>query len=911
MIDESRPNPDELLSRIQAEEKEEEQAKDHRGKLKIFFGACAGVGKTYAMLSAGKSAIGDGVDAVIGLIETHGREDTKKQLEGLPILPHKEVQYKGTLIKEFDLDAAIARKPQLILLDELAHTNAPTSRHPKRWQDVEELLDAGINVYTTVNVQHLESLNDVVARVTGVWVKETVPDAVFDKADEISLVDIPSEELLKRLSEGKVYIAPDVKKRAAQNFFKKSNLIALRELALRRTAERVDALMDVYKNQGGGTQGWSGADRILVCVGADALSIKLVRTAKRMASGLKAHWTVIYIENERHYHLSKEGQQAVEHILRLADRMGASTEILQGQKASEDILAYAHEHGITKIVVGKPHKSRLREFLSGTLADELIRGSGEGGIDVYVVTGDNEEKKSLHSPFWKAHTPWEYYAIAAGITLAGSLIMLPLRGYVDSTDLVMPYLIAVVAISLRYGRLPSLLATFFAAMCFNFFFEEPYNSFKMEEENQIITFAVLLFTGIIVGTQTSRLRMQAISARKREKHTSILFAMSRELAANRGKVILSQIAARHIAEVLDGDVFIWLPDDKGELQTVVAEYQDGRGQNEGKGTDPVREESVAHWAFTHKQNAGLGTDTLPSSTALYVPLIVSSGAVGVLGVMPHELRNGYHTDMIGLLEAFAAIAASALERAQSAEMVEKTMLEAESEKLRNILLSSVSHDLRTPLAAITGAASTLLLEGDNITYEYRSELLRSIHEEGARLARMVTNLLDVSSLESGSVKLNKDLYFIEELIGSALMRVEQKLANHKVVTDIESGLPLIRIDGLLIEQVLINLLENAAAYTPDGSQITITATNHKPDIWVTVADNGAGIPKGEEEKIFDKFYGDNGGEGGLGLAICRGIIHAHGGKVWAENAHNTPEDGIIAKNGAIFTFTLPIKGAEG
>jgi two-component system sensor histidine kinase KdpD len=896
MTDELRPNPDELLSRIKAEEKEQLQAKDTRGKLKIFFGACAGVGKTYAMLSAGKSALSENVDVVVGLVETHGREETKKLLEGLPILPCREVQYRGTLIKEFDIDAAIARKPQLILLDELAHTNAPGSRHPKRWQDVEELLDSGINVYTTINVQHLESLNDVVARITGVWVKETVPDAMFDKADEISLVDIPSEELLKRLSEGKVYIAPDAKKRAAQNFFKKSNLIALRELALRRTAERVDALMDVYKTPGGGGQGWSGADRILVCIGPDALSSKLVRTAKRMSSGLKSQWSVIYVENERHYRLTKEGQEAVERTLRLADRMGAHTEIIQGQKAPDDILAYARAHGISKIIVGKPNKSRLRAFIFGTLADEIIRGAGD--IDVYVVTGDTEDRKGLRSPFWKTYTPWQYYPIAVGITLLCTLLMLPFRHFVDSTNLVMVYLVSVVGIALRYGRIPSLIATCLSAVCFNYFFISPYNSIKMAEEKHLITFLVLLITGVIIGAQTSRLRLQAISARKREKHTSSLFSMSRELTANRGKVTLAQVAAQHIAEVMESNVFLWLANEKGELETVIAETHTGL-----RGADPVREESVARWAFTHKQNAGLGTDTLPGAHAFYVPLIASSGVMGVIGLMPHdEMAKSYTTDKVELIEAFSNIAASALERAQSAEIVEKTMLEKESEKLRNILLSSVSHDLRTPLAAITGATSTLLIEGGKITEEYKTELLRSIHEEGARLARMVTNLLDVSSLESGSVKLNKELYFIEELIGSALMRVEQKLANHKVVTDIEHGLPLLRIDGLLVEQVLINLLENAVMHTPAGTLITISAVSSKPDIKITVADNGRGIKPGEEEKIFDKFYGGS-GDGGLGLAICRGIIHAHGGKIWAQNA--------TQGTGAIFSFTLPIKGAEG
>jgi two-component system sensor histidine kinase KdpD len=898
MNDDNRPDPDELLSRIHAEEKEAEQ-ESTRGKLKIFFGACAGVGKTYAMLSAGRSAREEGIDVVVGLVETHGREDTMRLVEGLPMLPSRQIHYRGTQLNEFDIDAALARRPQLILIDELAHTNAPGSRHPKRWQDVEELLDAGIDVYTTINVQHLESLNDVVARITGIWVKETVPDAIFDKADAISLVDIPSEELLKRLKAGKVYIAPEAKKRAAQNFFKKTNLIALRELALRRTAERVDAQMDVYKTKDGTTQSWSGADRILVCIGPDTLSSKLVRVAKRMSGGLKSPWTVIYIENERHYRLSKEGQEAVERTLRLAERMGGKTEIMQGQKASDDILAYAREKNITKIIVGKTPRPRWREILTSTLADELIRGSGD--IDVYVVTGDAQDKKLSEASFWKTQAHWKSYLAAPLMVGVFTLFMLPLRGFVEPISLVMFYLIGVVSVALRYGRGPSMLATLLSALCFNYSFVAPYESFKVTDEQHLVTFAVLLITGFIIGSQTARLRLQAIYSRRREKNTATLYAMSRELTASRGKVNLAQVAAQHISQVLASDVFIWLPDEKDQLQTVVAETED-----DAQSIDPVREESVARWAFTHKQNAGLGTDTLPSAKAFYVPLMGSEGVVGVIGVMPHdEATVGYSADSVSLLETFSTIIASALERAKAAELVEKTLLESESEKLRNILLSSVSHDLRTPLASITGAASTLLIEGDKIVEEYRKELLRTIHEEAARLARMVTNLLDVSSLESGSVKLNKEIYFIEELVGSALMRVEQKLADHKVVTNIEHGLPLLRIDGLLIEQVLINLFENAAEYTPKGSTITITAKTIKPDIHIMVMDDGPGLPPGEEERIFDKFYVTEAGKeqkaGGIGLAICRGIIHAHDGKIWAQNSPD---------HGAIFTFTLPIRSQE-
>lgn len=907
MADENRPDPDELLSRITAEEAEAEANDSGRGKLKIFFGACAGVGKTYAMLSSAQSRVKEGENIVVGIVETHGREETTRLAEGLPVIPPRQINYRGTTLKEFDIDAALAMKPGLILLDELAHTNAPGSRHPKRWQDVEELLNAGIDVYTTLNVQHLESLNDVVARVTGIWVKETVPDSFFDKADEISLVDIPSEELLKRLKEGKVYIAPGAKRRAAQNFFKKSNLIALRELALRRTAERVDALMDVYKGRGG-TQAWSGADRILVCIGPDSLSSKVVRVAKRTASGLKAPWTAIYIENERHYRLSREGKDAVERTIRLAERMGAKREVINGGNAADEIISYAKANGFTKIIVGKVKKSRWKEIIYGTLADHIMRRSGD--IDVYVVTGEAEDQKWLRMPFWKTGAPLYYYLSAPVVVAFFTLIMLPLRSYVTPINLVMPYLIGIVMVALRFGRGPSILATLFSVFAFNFTFLPPYYEFKLAEEHHVGTFMVLLITGIIVGAQTARLRLKAIYAKKREEHTAVLYAMTKELTASRGKEMLAEAGARHVAEVLDSEVSVWLPDAKGELKRIVG-GGDYAALATGQEIDPVREESAANWAFTHRQNAGLGTETLPSARGLYVPLVASVSVLGVIGVMPEEDQMSLSTDNIELLDTFASLIASALERALAAEQVEQTILEAEGEKLRNILLSSVSHDLRTPLASITGAASTLLLEGHKITDEYRIELLRLIHEEGARLARMVTNLLDVTSLESGSVKLNKELYFIEELIGSALMRTEHRIGRRKVVTRIEPGLPLVRMDGLLIEQVLINVLENIADHTPEHTNVTIVAKLVKPDIHVIISDDGPGVREGDEERIFDKFYHADQmqltveqmvKQGGMGLAICRGIIAAHGGKIWSQN---NPE------GGAVFTFTLPIKGHDG
>lgn len=896
--DDNRPDPDELLSRIAAEENEGE--KSSRGRLKIFFGACAGVGKTYAMLNAGQQAVKEGLDVVIGIVETHGREDTEKLLGGIPIIPLKQIDYKGTTLKELDLDGILEAKPTLTLIDELAHSNAPGSRHPKRWQDVEEMLNAGIDVYTTMNVQHIESLNDVVARITGIWVKETVPDAFFDSADAISLVDIPTEELLKRLKEGKVYIAPGAKRRAAQNFFKKSNLIALRELALRRTAERVDAQMDKYKTSTGSTQAWSGADKILVCIGPDELSTKLVRVAKRTAGSLKAPWTAIYLENERHYRLSKEGQAAVERTLRLAERMGGKTEVLQGGNATHEILNYAREHGITKIIVGKKPRPRWKEILQGTLADHVIRQSAE--IDVYVVTGEEEDRSKVQRVSWTAPRDLLYYLAGPAIALACTAFLVPLRNITDPINLVGIYFIGIVLISLRYGRMPSIFTTIVSALAFNYFLLPPFNEFKILDERHLIILLVMVLTGVLIGTQTSRLRLQAIYARKREKITAELYALTRELTASRGKKNLFAIAASHIGELFNADISIWLPDTNGELHSFMSEYANHAS------IDQLREESAARWAYAHKKPAGISTETLPTAAAYYVPMVSGTTVLGILGVAPEDAATITSENSI-LLETIANIIASTIERANAAELVEKTIVETESEKLRNILLSSVSHDLRTPLASISGAASTLLLEGQKITGEYREELLRLIHEEAARLARIVTNLLDVTSLQTGSVKLNKELYFIEELVGSALMRVESRLGNRKIIIDIQPGLPLVKMDGLLIEQVLINLFENISQHTPKDTEVTLKAEIHKPDLHVMVEDNGPGIPEGDEERIFDRFYHATEThpsqvsykDGAMGLAICRGIIKAHGGKIWAQN---------LPKKGARITFTLPLKGTD-
>ncbi len=880
-----RPDPDALLGLVQAEE-----AKSRRGRLKIFFGGCAGTGKTYAMLSAAQEQLREGADVIAGIVETHGRAETQKLLQGIPIIPMVELRHKGIALKEFNLDAAKARKPSIILMDELAHTNAPGARHPKRWQDVEELLAAGINVYSTLNVQHLESLSDVVAGVTGVRVKETVPDSVFDTADDITLVDIPTDELLKRLREGKVYIADMAKTRAAENFFKKNNIIALRELALRRTAERVDAQMDAYNVREGIREALPVSDKVMVCIGPDPLSSKLIRTAKRMAVSLKAPWVAVYVENIRHYHLNEEGKAAVDSVMRMAERMGAKTVVLQGSNAVEEVVSYARESGITKILLGKPRRSQFKDIVYGSLADKIIRKSG--AIDVYVVTGD----ASPRPLFNVKNTLFEFKPELYGLSLLAVCVCtgagVALRSVLTPIDQAMIYLGAVVPVAARLGRAPSLLYSLLSVTAFNFFFIEPIYTFNVYDRSYWMTFLVMLVISLMITAQASQLRVQAMISRRREHHTQTLYTLTRTLASTRGQKAMSEAVAKHIEEVFFADVTVWVPDAANYLSPVAGALPE---------VDFVKEMAVLQWCFDNRRPAGRGTVTMPSAIGLYLPLTAISGTLGVVGILPKSDKRHFSLEEISSLETIASLFASAVERANSAEKAEKSKVEAESEKLRNILLSTVSHDLRTPLASITGAASSIAQDSGKLPPETIRELGLSIHHEADRLSRIVTNLLDVTSLESGTIKLNVQPYFVEEVIGSALTRLESALAQHTVTTEAEPDLPMVMVDAVLVEQVLINLLENASKYTAPGCIIAIRAGLRDGMVLVSVADNGPGIPKGDELRIFDKFYTTahhRAQKGtGLGLAICQGVIRAHGGDIWAENQPH---------GGAAFRFTLPV-----
>ena len=890
-IPENRPNPDALLAKATLQEK-----RAVRGRLKIFFGCCAGVGKTYAMLSSAHQRLHEGVDVVAGIIETHARDDTAKLLDGIPHIPMLEREHRGIKVKEFDLDVALLRKPSILLIDEFAHTNAPGSRHLKRWSDVAELLDAGINVYTTLNVQHLESLSDLVAGITGVLVKETVPDSVFDQADDIVLVDINADELLKRLEEGKVYTGEQVKAQASENFFRKSNIIALRELALRRTTERVDAQMDAYKYREGLKNIVPVSDKVMVCIGADHLSEKMIRSAKRMAASLKAPWTAVYVENERHYRLSDEGKKAVETHLRMAERLGGKALILQGTSAVEEIITYAHENGITKIVIGKTERTRWKDILWGSLADKIIQKSGY--IDVYVVTGepphDNTMKNTSDLLEFKPKLYMQSLVVASLCTAVGSL----LRSFIHPQDQMIIYLIGNIIVSASLGRGPSVFYAIVAAACFNFFFVNSMQDIDVYEQTFWMPLIMMLVTSIVINSYASRLRLQAMFSRKREHNTQLLYAFAREIAVTRGHKGISEVAAKHIMDIMNAEILVALPDKSSHLELVWGELQH---------RDIIKEAGLMQWCYDNTRVAGFGTDTMPSAETLYVPLFTAEAKLGVLGVTP---KNGtaakndkkFPVEQISLMETFASLLASAVERVNAADEAERLSVDAESEKLRNILLSSVSHDLRTPLASIAGASSTILMDGGKLERDTIHELARSINHEASRLSRIVTNLLDVMSLESGSLHLNKQPYFMEELIGSTLLRLENTTAGHKVETHAEPELPMVMMDGVMIEQVISNLLENAAKYTPPDSIITIEVKKKSVnEVLVSIMDNGPGIPPNDEKKIFDKFYTAGrtvAGKGaGLGLTICQGIISAHHGSIWAENR---------LSGGASFNFTLPL-----
>ncbi|MFO0948011.1 MAG: sensor histidine kinase KdpD [Planctomycetota bacterium] len=891
-MSDERPDPDELLARVQAAE-----AKASRGKLKIFFGAAPGVGKTYAMLEAGRKLAKSGVDVVVGYLEPHTRPDTLALALGLDVLPKREVEYGGRVRTDFSLQLALERHPQLILVDEMAHTNLPDPNvvvHEKRWRDIEELLDAGIDVYTTLNVQHLESVNDVVATVTGVVVRETVPDSIFDKADEVELVDLPPDDLIERLQEGKVYV-PGQAQQAVRHFFRKGNLIALRELALRQTAERVNAQMLDYRHEHAVLTTWPTAERLLVCIGPSPFAARLIRATRRMAAALHAPWIAVHVDAALAPSLSQMDRDRLAQNMHLAEQLGGETVTLAGNRFVDEIVRYARDRNVTKIIVGKPQLPRWREILRGSYVYELTRACGD--IDIYVISGDVESAPSRlnATPAPSPPLPWSAYAWSIAVVLLGTGISWFLYPFLSPLNLIMIYLVGVVIVSARLGRGPSILASILSVVAFDFLFIPPFFTFAVDDTEYLLTFVIMLFTGLVISTLTDRVRRQAEFAYQRARRTSALYGMSRELASMSTLGEMISAAVRHVGDAFSAEVTLHLPDPQGRLHLW------GAGEKQSVAPHDL---GVVQWVYEHGERAGLGTDTLPGARTLYLPIQAVNRRIGVIGIQPAQAGRRLDTDQLRFLEAFADQLAIAIERVHLTNEVETALLQAESERMRNSLLSAVSHDLRTPLTAIAGASSTLIEASDALSKETRLELAETIFEEAERLNRLVGNLLEMTRLDAGAIVVHKEWQPLEEVLGVALQRLHRQLVGREVHSELAPDLPPVPLDGVLMEQVFVNLLENAAVHTPPGTPIELSATCGGEWIQVNVADRGPGLPTGEERRIFDKFHQIERSQGrggvGLGLAICKGIVEIHGGRIWAENR---PGGGVV------FSFTLPLATA--
>ena len=886
-----RPDPDKFLERLQLE-----HAKSKQGRLHIFFGASAGVGKTFAMLNAAQGAHAAGTDVIVGVVETHGRAETAALLQGLEVLPRKAIEYRGARLEEFDLDAALARKPDLILVDELAHSNAPGSRHPKRWQDVEELLRAGINVYTTVNVQHLESLNDVVGGITGIRVRETLPDRVFGEADEVVLVDLPPDDLLQRLKEGKVYL-PHQAERAIRNFFRKGNLIALRELALRQAADRVDDEVRAYRREKSIGRVWQTKDALLACIGPGVGGDKVVRAAARLADSLNAPWHAVYVETPRLQRLSESKRRRVLSTLKLAEELGAETTTVPGHGSAEGLIEYARSHNISRLVVERPDRVMgWRRLLSTPLSDRL--GYLAPDVDVIEVAQEEnakaEDRAALEEETASSATrtgAWRGYLWSAGACAAAAMLAGALFPYFELANIVMVFLLAVVFTALKLGRGPAVLAAFLSVGLFDFFFVSPHFSFAVSDVQYLLTFAVMLAVALVIGQLTAGLRYQARVAQQRENRARSLYELARELSGAIAPEQIAELCERFVTESFRARSAILLMGAGERLQTPVT----------GGGIAPTALDlGIAQWVYDQGQAAGVGTDTLPASALLYLPLKAPMRTRGVLAIEPSVPRWLLVPERRRQLDILATLLAISVERLHYVEVARDALITMESERLRNSLLSALSHDLRTPLTALVGLADSLAV-GHPTQAERQTELAAAIREEALRMNRLVNNLLDMARLESGHVRLNLQWQPIEEVVGSALKVSGSLLALHRVSVSIPPDAPLVQFDAVLIERVLCNLLENAAKHTSAGAEIRVSAAAQDEQIEIAVSDNGPGLPPGMGERIFDKFTRGQEESAipgvGLGLAICRAIVEAHGGTIRAEASD---------VGGARFVFTLPL-----
>ena len=869
MNDERKSTPDELLKQLQ----EEEHSKT-RGKLKIYLGMAAGVGKTFAMLSDALVEKARGVDIVLGYLEYHGRKETEDLGEKFETLPLKAFPYNNVTLKDFDLHAALHRKPAIVIVDELAHTNAPGATHLKRWQDVEALLESGISVHTTLNIQHLESLNDVIGRVTGVTVKETVPDRVLATADALEVVDLPPEELIQRLKEGKVYAAEKVP-HALENFFKQGNLIALRELVLRTTAERIDAQMVRYHTQHRIGVPWPTPNRVMVCVAPNALSSSVVRAARRIALSLHAELIALSIEGPQYAHLSESSRQHATEALELAVALGADKIVRYANDIARETVAVAIERNVSLIVVGKPRRRSSKDLIRGSFVDRLLRHGS--GLEIYVVPGDDgEEGQRITPAFSKGNGSLSGLLAVCLVTGASTGVSLLMYPFFELSNLIMVYLLGVTFIAARYSWIESFAASLSAVLAFDYFFVPPRFTFAVSDAQYLVTFLVMLIISLLISTLTLRIRAQVRAVNEREQRSAALFDFGKRLLTVENEERLIAIAREQIHELFDRPILFFLPEASGKTIALHDSFPSTRAIS-------PEESAVAQWCFDHRVSSGAGTDTLPGAKGLYLPLCAGDETLGVLGL----LLDGTLLD-IGQKTFFETVAnqiALSLMRLRTERESQDARLHVEREQLRNALLSSISHDLRTPLASIAGAASGLY-EQPGISEANRKELARTIVEEAERLSRIIRNVLDMIKLESSGMPLQTEWHSLEELVASSISRTELALKGRETVVSLPENLPLVKVDGLLVEQVFVNLLENIARYTPVNSSVNIIGQKDEGTIIVDVSDRGPGIPPGEEEKIFEKLYQGPGAHEkgvGLGLTICRAVMKAHGGSITARN----------------------------
>ncbi|HEX9462100.1 MAG TPA: sensor histidine kinase KdpD [Alphaproteobacteria bacterium] len=880
-----RPSPESLL---------EQAAAEKRGRLKVFLGAAPGVGKTYAMLEAAHRRKRENVDVVIGVVETHGRAETDRLVQGLEALPRRKLEYRGRQMDEFDIDAALARRPQVLLVDELAHSNAPGSRHPKRYQDVEELLAAGIDLYTTLNVQHLESLNDVVAQITRIRVRETLPDKILERADEVELVDLTPEDLIQRLREGKVYV-PAQAERAVKHYFQPGNLTALRELALRRTAERVDDQMVDYMRRKAIPGPWPAGERILVCIDDDPGAQRLVRAARRLADMLDARWSAAYVELPRHYRLGDAAKDRIAAALRLAEQLGGEAVTLPGTDLPGEILRYAQGHNITQIIVGKRRRSRWRDLIGRSFVNELLRRSKD--VAIHVLTGEVEAEPLPQRRLMMMPQPHlQPYVLSAVAVAIAAVVAKIAENLVELPNLSMIFLCAVLFAAVNWGLWPSIFASLLSAAVFNFFFIPPIYTFTIARPEEVLSLSIFFVVAILTSHLAGRLRAYAEGAQRRVKTTTALFEFSRKLAASPTLDNLLWAISFHVAAAMQSRVVIMLPED-GQLAI--------KGSYPPEDTLGAAEQMAAQWARDHGEPAGRHSETLPNADMLFLPLKTGQGTVGVLGVQRETSTAPFDPSERRMLDALVDQAAVAIERANLNDEMRVARVLAETEKLRSALLSSISHDLRTPLSSILGSVTSLLSDGARFSEAARRDLLVTIQEEAERLNRFVGNLLDMTRLESGALEVKRDWAELGDLVSTAVGATRARLAGREVRIDLEPGLPLIRVDFVLFEQVLLNLLDNAAKYAPPGSTVKITARREDDNVVIEVIDDGPGVPPPDLERIFDKFYRVRGGERqvagtGLGLSISRGIVDAHGGQITARSP-------VAMGHGAAFTIRLPVE----